>query len=66
MNLRQKLVDLIREVEIQEGTFFKGAVRDVLTDLIHIMREKGFDPEERFGSALRVAKEENEEKSYKR
>lgn len=55
------IADLVQQVCDEEGTDKRSAIRDVMTDVIHVCCAHGFDPEERFLAALEVADEETQD-----
>lgn len=60
MNLKQRLQALLSEYAAAEGTDLSGAIRDMLTDLLHIGDEVRIDIHERLAAASEVQKEEQE------
>ena len=68
MNSKDKLLEFLEEVYMEEGGAgdIGTAIRDCMTDLIHINNnvpsDNFIDMEFRLESAIEVAKEEDEEK----
>lgn len=60
MNLRDHIEDLASQVADSDGTDFRGALRDILTDIWHVAHEKGFDIDELFRGSVDVFNEELE------
>lgn len=60
MNIRDELGSLLRRYALSEGCNSQGAIRDIMTELIHISREAGCAPASVFESALEVADEEDD------
>lgn len=58
MHLKKRLRKLVSKVEAREGTDTRGALRDTLTDMIHLCRESGVTIDEMLVGARRVAEEE--------
>ena len=59
MALRGQIEDLILLTKRNEGTDMRGAIRDILTDIVHICNDNGFDIVAIVESATEVAREEN-------
>ncbi len=53
--------ELVKTVENAEGTNLAGAVRDILTDLVHFCKDHGLDFDERVQAAKEVSEEEKDE-----
>ena len=58
MELRARLYNLMTEYAVQEGTDPGAAMRDVLTDLMHIAKMQDFDWPEMVDGAAKVFEEE--------
>lgn len=61
MNMQEGLNNLIVAYAQQEGTDSGSALRDALTDLMHIAKFQGFDFDECMNAARDVFAEEVEE-----
>ncbi len=57
-SFRPVIDKMIPEFAADAGTDIRGAVRDMLTDIIHYCRANGLDPKDRFDAAYEVAEEE--------
>ena len=59
--IQEKLKELIKFAQDRGECPTKGAIRDILTDMMHICKEQGIDFDERLESAREVYNEELEE-----
>lgn len=60
MTLAERVYSLISDVKKEEGTDASCAIRDILSEIIHICDAHGIDPDDRFDAAIEVVREENE------
>lgn len=59
MDLESELVSLLDRYKDSLGTTSHGAVRDLLTEIVHYCRKHGIEFEDRVSAALDVAEEES-------
>jgi hypothetical protein len=66
MKTREKIEALLAQIQQEEGTTLAGAVRDLLTDLVHICNDANaaanpvteIDIDERLDAAIEIAAQE--------
>lgn len=58
--MRAKIEALLTEIRTTESTSLSGAVRDLLTDLVHICNANQIDIDERLDAAIEIAAEEDQ------
>lgn len=56
--LKDKLIELVVSISEEHGTDFKGAFRDILTEMYHIADDVGLDIDEQYTAAGEVYTEE--------
>ena len=57
--MKTKLITIINEYKKSEGTSTQSAIRDCITDLLHICKEENISFEECLGGAWEVFEQEN-------
>lgn len=63
-NVTPQVKALVKHVEEKCGTDDEGAIRDILTELMHLCSERGYDFFERVDAANEVYEEECDEEKY--
>lgn len=62
MDLGYELRRILSLYQEQEGTTMSGAIRDAMTELVHICDENNLDADDRFDAAIEVAIQERTDK----
>lgn len=65
-DLRAEVRRLVDESQRRDGTDMDAAIRDVLTELMHLADENGIDIQDRLDAAIAVAREEQEQAQLER